>query len=102
MKHILDYDTLKDWGFIWATKQDFGNGDIVTSYLKEKSFETDAHGFRPITLTMCPHQNFNTHWIMSHLDSDSNIDTLFRGRITSKTTLKCILKSCVFFKPNGG
>ena len=99
MKHILDYDILKEWGFVWAAKQDFGSGDVVTSYLKEKSFETDAHGFRSITLTMLPHQNFNIHWIMSYLDADSSIDTLFRGRITSKTALECILKSCVFFKP---
>ncbi|MFT6879117.1 MAG: hypothetical protein ACJARG_000041 [Arcticibacterium sp.] len=91
MEHILDYETLKEWGFIWAT----GRDGIVTSYLKQKSTETDAHGFRPITLTMYPHPNLNIHWIMSYLDADSNIDTLFRGRITSKTVLKCILKSCI-------
>ena len=101
MKHILDYDTLKEWGFIWASKQDYGEGDVVTSYLKERSSETDAHNFRSITLTMYPHPNFNIHWIISYLDAETNIDTLFRGRILGKTALKCILKSCLFFKPNG-
>jgi len=99
MIHLIDYETLKEWGFVWATKVDYGHGDVVTSYIKKESYETDAHGFNSIILTMIPHPNVNKIWVIRYLDSGSGENILFKGIIKSKTTLKCILKSCLFFKP---
>lgn len=99
MRHILDYKILKEWGFVWSTKRTIAGVEYCTSYFKEKTDETDAHGFRSITLMMLPHPNYNAQWIMSYLDSKSQFDVLFRGRIADKYALNKILKSCIVFKP---
>ena len=100
MEHILDYDILQEWGFVSALTSDFGNGPVVTSYYKENTYGTDAHLYRSITLTMFPHDNFNVQWIMHSLDAKSPLDNVPRGTIENKTTLECILNSCIVFKPD--
>jgi len=101
MKHLLDYETLKEWGFTWATKRDFGKEDVVTSYYKATSTETDAHGLKPITLSMYPHPNFNVQWHLAYLNADLGYEVLFIGVINTKEALVQILSSCLVFKPKG-
>lgn len=99
MKHLLDYDILKEWGFAWATKKEYGDDDIVVSYLKAESFESDVHDFKSILLSLYPHSNFARYWMISYLGAKEKTDVLFRGRIEGKQDLECILKSCLIFKP---
>ena len=103
MEHILNYEILQEWGFVWADKRKIGEKEVVISYFKKESYETDAHGFKPIVLMMFSHPNFSAQWIMQYLekdDDDSDDNTLFKGIITDDKALKQILKACVFFKPN--
>lgn len=94
MKHLLDEETLKKWGFVWACHSDFNGENIVTSYVKEDTSSTDAHEFRAIVFSMFFHLNFNVIWEMGYVGSD---DPLFKGCISSKDDLECILRSCVVF-----
>ena len=101
MKHLLNYEILQEYGFVWASANDYGGKKIVDSYIKQDSSETDAHNFRPISLQMFYHPNFHSQWIMSYcIDKPDTIHTLFRGRIGNDKALKQILESCVVFKPS--
>ena len=98
MKHLLDYNLLQEWGFIWATRKDFGNGLIVTSYEKSSTSNTDAHGFKAIQLRLVIHLNFSHFYELSYSPYTGTNDILFRGVIRSKKTLDCVLRSCIVFK----
>jgi hypothetical protein len=100
MKHLLDYDLLQDYGFIWVSKCDLGsNRDVVAIYLKEEDYGTDIHDFKPIVLQMIPNINVNTFWTMRYMTEEKHQEVIFSGIIKSKTALKHILESCVIFKP---
>ena len=94
MKHLLDYKILKEWGFIWAEKDDNG---VCTGYLKQDTSDTDMFGLMPIFLSVYCHPNLNMIWIMSVLSDDG--DVLFHGKINNKD-LNSILKACLIWKFN--
>lgn len=100
MKHLLDYELLKEWGFEWAIKTDFGDDkDVVNSYLKKDSGETDMHFFAPISLSFYPDPNLNIKWYLEYLGKHPGGRRLFKGSIKDNNTLRCILESCLVFKP---
>ena len=97
MNHLLDYETLKSWGFIWATKMKTESGLVCTGYLIKQTNHTDMFGFCPISLSVYFHDNLNKIWMLFVLNDD--YDVLFKGQITSKTNLEKILKACLIWKP---
>jgi hypothetical protein len=100
MKHIINYDILKDWGFAWATTKEYPDGEIVVdSYLQKDTTHTDAHDFRDIILSLLYHPNFSPYWVLSYSNAETEFDVLFRGMIQDDKTLECILESCLVYKP---
>ena len=95
MKHLLDYDVLKEYGFDWATTSK--TDQCVLSYIT-KFDHTDLHGFgSSIWLQRIPHPTFMWIWHLSVIDSgDSTV--LFQGQIRNTKALKVILKSTLVFK----
>ena len=98
MKHLIDYEILKDWGFEWGAKDNFNGEDICTLYILSDTGHTDMFGFEPIILQMFPDFTLGHIWVLSAFKKD--VKTLFTGVIGSKEALKQILKSCIVFKPN--
>ena len=93
LKHLLDYKTLKVWGFVWVQKEDDGT---VISYVIQKTSHTDMFGFEYITLMVFPDTHTHVKW---HMHVGVARKTLFTGCIKNKSDLKCILKSTLIFKP---
>jgi hypothetical protein len=103
LKHILDYNVLKEWGFIWAEKT---NENVVIFYVtKEPTLQTDAHGFRNISLMVVRTDSWY-RWLLSTVDCSKRYGKkdkgmiLFFGVIKDKESLKTILESTIMFKPN--
>jgi len=102
-EHLLDYGVLQEWGFIWANRvTDPSSGrPVITSYMTEKPYgHTDMFGFfNHISLSCYPGGNIHLKWYLSVIDKTDPLNTLFQGQITCKTTLECILKNTLIFKP---
>lgn len=101
LTHLLDYDILREWGFVWASYKVMGEKKVVSCYVKLATHST-YHWFKRLTLSMHYDQNVAVKWILFR-DGDEILnskDTLFQGRIKGKIALSYIMKSCVIFKPN--
>ena len=98
--HLLNYEILKKWGFMWATYQDYNGKSVVTSYVAETR-HTDLHNFQPIAISWFLGPNCNKIWFIDTLaDKKKDRSILFRGIINSDTALRYILSSTLIFKPN--
>ena len=103
MKHLLDYELLKEWGFEWAVKREYAGEELVDSYIMLSSIHTDMFGFMPISLSFYQHENVNVIWVLSVVGAKdgggTKVDTLFKGKINNREDLLKILELCLVFKP---
>lgn len=98
LKHLLDYRTLKAWGFEWANYTS-DDDNIVCDYISEFT-HTDLFQFRSVSLSLVPNLNQNWLWEISLLKKvDLKTETIFRGRIDNKKQLETIFKAVLIFKP---
>ena len=96
MRHILDYDILQEWGFVWAAQNDDG---VVVVYATPDTWHTDMFFGKEIGLYLMPDNNTITKWHLCVLGDVPGGD-LFRGVINSKEDLECILRCTLIFKPD--
>lgn len=99
MKHILDYNILKEWGFTWAERRYFPSSKklVISYFLDESKIRTDMFSRQSFGLFLLPHPNISEYWILSPLERDE--EPLFKGQIKNDTALKHILESTLIFKP---
>lgn len=98
MKHLIDFNILKEWGFDWSSVENINGEQLVTGYIKTSTTESDFHSFKPLSLAMHSNLNINQYWILARI-SEEDHDILFKGKINDIDALKCILDACVVFKP---
>lgn len=101
LKHILDYPTLKSWGFIPAGVLSSDNPTVVSYYSKGDKIG-DMFNFNGLYLTIIPALTVQWKWHLVVLDNDKDNPhgtVLFTGKIHNKEELKNILNCTLLFKP---
>lgn len=93
LTHILNYDILKEWGFVWGQNMD---GQVMNYYIERKyAFSHLAAG--NLLLSVYPDLCGNRKWALS-LCNEKECVNLYFGLIPNDEVLTMVLENTLVYK----